>query len=1833
MIQELLSQLKDLDVVLWCEESRLRYDAPKGVMTPELLAKLREYKAEILDFLQSHQPASSPAISTIPKIDRNSEIPLSLGQQRLWFLNQLEPESTAYNSFSVRRIQGNLNIEALQQSLNEIIRRHEVLRTHFKTVDGQAIQVISSALTRTLPVIDLQTLPENEQSKALQQFVTEAEQKPFDIANEALIRVTLLRLNPQEHIFLLGMHHIVTDGWSLGIFIQELSTLYQAFCAGKPSPLEELPIQYADFAVWQRELLKGKVLETQLTYWKQQLGGQLPVLNLPTDYHQDSTRQDYSGQKQSLVLSSVLTQKVQTLSQKSGVTLFMTLLATFGILLCRQSRQEDIIVGTPIAGRNPIETERLIGLFIKTLALRTNLNGNPTFTQLLSRVQKVALEAYTHQDLPFEKLVEELQPERSLNRHPIFDVMFNFNNTPQTAFELSELNITPLPELVEPESKFLMTLYAQQQDHQLHLNLVYQKALFSAERMSCFLDQYQYLLEQIVADPNRPIQSYSLLTPQSRCLLPSPEITLPAPEYELVSNQFAAWVQKTPDQAAICQGNCTWSYQQLSQTAIAITQRLVTDGIQPGQVVGICGDRSFGMMASFLAVLSMGGVLLTLDLNWPQQRFSFCLTTAQAQCLLYVGKLQPEDQWMEQFIDIIFIDAHNGLIENQTSDLNPQSFPTNFPSPEDAAYIFFTSGTSGVPKGILGSHQGLSHFLNWQRQTFNIQPQDRVAQLTGITFDVVLRDIFLPLTSGATLCLPEPSDNLSPDCIVPWLEHQQISVLHTVPTLAQSWLSHLSATVNLKSLRWVFFAGEPLSETLVYQWRNAISQHCQIVNLYGPTETTLAKCYYQIPNQIFFGVQPVGFPLPQTQVFVIKDNHQFCGIGEPGEIAIRTPFRTLGYINVSEENQKQFVKNPFRDDPQDLLYYTGDLGRYRPDGSLDILGRKDFQVKIRGIRIELEEIEAVLTQHPGVEETVVIATEYQPGDRRLIAYVVPHQEQVPSFIELRQFLKSRLPEYMIPATFVPLEALPLTPNGKLDRRALPTPNWSKNISENTYIAPRNPIEQKLAEIWAAVLWLEQPVGIHDNFFELGGHSLLSVKLVAEIEKVFKTKLSIKALFQLSTIAELAGLLEDTTEIELTQIEVKKTSTIPQLNPDIYHQLLALTAGWKGQRVTPESLIVGVNTQGNQPALFWCFQGFRELSQMAKYIGSQQPIYGMRSGHLVMEYTEENIQALVAHYIDEILRIQPQGAYRLGGNCQSGKIMFKIAQQLQRQGKTVAILCLLEAFIPKPYFGEVALFFGQESDQFNPYKAFAQPELGYRKFYRGGFSINIISGDHGQYFKEPHIQVFTKKLREILESFQTDESSILSEEAYRAQLSTVSYLTAKAGEIISVVVTVKNISSVTWLATEKSSIFLANHWLDQEQKIIQWLDGRVEFPQDLQPGEVIELCLSVTAPIELGLYHLELDLVEEGVTWFKDRKSETMTIQVEVTTKEALQQLGYLEVEENNEFSNSSIQMAEDIKDCKKGQDSFEKGDFFSAIKFYKKAIKSNPNQSFEVYFQLGKALGATGKVSDAIATYQKVIELQPDFADVYWHLGQLQSQQGQLDDAIANYKKALNIAPDLVWMYPLLAEALTQNQQLEEAISVYQKALEFQDTDSQIYSRLGHLNLKNGHLEEAYLNYQKAIELQPDSVHLYNNLGNVLLKKGDRQAAIAAAQQSIQINPKQAVAYTILGNAFSQKEEYNQAIIAYQTAIEFQTNNPIPHSYFLLGNAFRQIEDFKSAIDVYQKALTLNPKNTFGIYRNLAEAFKRNQQIKEAIAAYKKALEIQPKNPNIRRMINQLQQQ
>ncbi|MCC5603474.1 non-ribosomal peptide synthetase [Nostoc favosum] len=1059
--------------------------------------------------------------------------PVSFAQQRLWFLDQLISDNTIYNVLTVIRLTGLLNLKALEQTFNEIVRRHESLRTTFIVLDGQPLQAIPAescanapSLTIPISVLDLQLMADDEREVEVRSIINAEIEHPFSLSSGPLLRVKLLVLSKTEHILLLNMHHIICDDWSIGVLIRELGTLYTAFAQNQSSPLLELPLQYADFAHWQREWLQGEVLQTQLTYWQQQLNG-ISMLHLPTDKPRPAI-QSYQGATQFFEFPKKLTDALEKLSQQEGVTFFMMLLAVFKTLLYRYTYQEDIAVGSPIANRNRSEIEGLIGFFVNSLVLRSNLSGNPTFRELLGRVREVTLGAYSQQDLPFDKLVEELHPERNLSYHPLFQVVFSLQNAPMSALELpglvpSFMNIDLKKTRFDLElhlwkcSDDFRSLWGANWEYSEGLRgvIVYNTDLFDKATITRMLDHFQTLLSSIVANPEQRIANLPLLSEAElhQVLVQWNNTKVNYPHDKCIHQLFEEQVQHHPDSIAVIFGNEQLTYQELNIRSNKLAQYLQKIGVCSGKLVGICISQSIDMIVGLLGILKAGGAYLPLDSSYPQERLKFMLEDAQVSVLLTQENLL---KYFECFLNPIVCIDKDWKIITQENKNNLESSVTN-----NLAYVIYTSGSTGKPKGVAITHKAVNRLV-CNTNYIKFSPSDKIAQASNTSFDAATFEIWGALLNGAQLVAVSKDVILSPHEFALQLQQKEISVLFLTTALFQQIARDVPQA--FASLRYLLFGGE----TVNIRWVKKIIKHGapkHLIHVYGPTENTTFSSYYHIqelPESATF--IPIGCPINNTQIYILDSHLQPLPIGVTGELYIGGDGLAREYLNHTELTAEHFITNPFSNNSKTLLYKTGDLARYLPDGNIEFLGRIDNQVKIRGFRIELSEIEAVLSEHPAVKETVVIADQDIPDNKYLVAYIVINVVEVSDLASvLRKYLKEKLPEYMVPAAYVVLESIPLTANGKVDRRALARTDIV-TFDRYDYVAPRSQVEELLAEIWAKVLAKEQ-ISVHDNFFELGGHSLLATQLISRIRDTFQIDVTVRNLFEAPTIEQLAKCID------------------------------------------------------------------------------------------------------------------------------------------------------------------------------------------------------------------------------------------------------------------------------------------------------------------------------------------------------------------------------------------------------------------------------------------------------------------------------------------------------------------------------------------------------------------------------------------------------------------------------------------------------------------------------------------------------------------------------------
>ncbi|HEX8559852.1 MAG TPA: amino acid adenylation domain-containing protein [Pyrinomonadaceae bacterium] len=1075
-------------------------------------AQLSAAKRALLEKRLAGLSGGEPGRQAIPRRASRGPAPLSFAQRRLWFLNRLEPGLFAYNIPSAVRLSGRLDAPLLEWCFDEIVRRHESLRTTFAEVEGQPAQIIAPELKVSVPVHDLSSLPAGAREAEAARLSTEEARRPFDLGAGPLLRALLLRLGAEEHVLLLTAHHIISDGWSLGVLVGELGALYEAGAAGRPSPLKELEIQYADFAEWQRGWLSGEEFERQLGYWRGRLAGAPPSLGLPTDRARPA-EMNYRGATLPLELSAELSESLRALSRREGVTLSMTLLAAFQALLQRFGNQDDVVVGVPVANRSREELEGLVGFFVNTLVMRTDLSGDPTFRELLGRVKEVALGAYAHQDAPFEMLVEELRPARDPSRNPLFQVIFDLQNAPAPALELKGLTLRP-HEIEPGTTRFELEMHLSDQPEGVRGALVYSTSLFTEATVRRLAARFRALLEEVAADADVRLSRIELLTGEERRRLLSEwnDTRRGYPRESSIPELFEEWAARSPQAVALAFGDQMLTYEELNRRANQLAHYLRGYGVGEETRVGVCVERSVEMVVAVLGVLKAGGAYVPLDPAYPHERLLFMMDDAGARVLLTVGRLA--DQLPAHPAPLVLLDADWPLIAAE-GEQNPEVRLT----PESLAYVTYTSGSTGAPKGVGVPHRGVARLVRGADYV-SLGPEEVFLQLAPLAFDASTFEIWGGLLNGSRLALMPPGMPSLRELGRALRRHRVTTLWLTAGLFHQMVDEQLE---DLAALRQLLAGGDVLSPSHVEKFL-AAAPSCRLVNGYGPTEgTTFTCCHVMSAPASVAGSVPVGRPIANTQVFILDGNLRLSPPGFVGELYAAGAGLARGYHERPGLTAERFIPHPFSTEPGARLYKTGDVGRWLEDGSVEFLGRADGQVKVRGHRVETGEVEAALLRAGGVRRAAVVAREGAAGDRRLVAYVVGDGRQV-SAEGLQKFLRERLPEYMLPSAFVFLEELPLTPNGKVDRRALPAPEQADAGREALYAAPRTPVEEMLAGLWAEVLKVGR-VGVHEDFFELGGHSLLVTQLVSRAQAHFGVELPLKLFFESATVAGQAAEVE------------------------------------------------------------------------------------------------------------------------------------------------------------------------------------------------------------------------------------------------------------------------------------------------------------------------------------------------------------------------------------------------------------------------------------------------------------------------------------------------------------------------------------------------------------------------------------------------------------------------------------------------------------------------------------------------------------------------------------
>ena len=1121
-IVTLISELAQQDIRLWLEQDNLRYSAPDGAMTADVIANLREHKPAIIAFLQQSAQQQSVSFSKLTRGSVAQGYEVSAAQQRLWFLQQLEPENSAYHIHAALMLEGPLQIDHLNKALNTIQQRHEVLRSSYQQQDGKLQQFIHAPTNIMLQATALEK--ETGEEQALHDAIQQHLHQRFDLS-ESVFRCQLWQLSPQRYAIAFTVHHIAADGWSLGIFVNELMALYQASIVNQPMVLAELSFQYIDFAHWQNQPEQQDKQQQQLSYWQQTLMG-CPNLDLPLD----RSRQALSDNRASVVnftLNTQQTQGLKTLAQAQQGTLFMSLLTAYAILLQRYSQQQDFAIGTPVAGRNLSQLEPMIGCFVNVLAIRCEMDDSLSFQQLLQQQVQQCTQAFEHQDVPFEQVVNALNTSRDLSQTPVFQTMLSLQNTPfQQDSELQSLKISPI-DYQELDAQFDLKLTVTEAETQLQCQFEFKQALFNGSTIEHMAGHFSRLIDCLLADSQQPVHAIDLFSSdalQQRLQLESGQdnaTTLALPDCQLLHKLFEQQVQKNPQAIATSDSQQSLSYEELNLRANQLAATLIENGLASESLVGVCMTRSVHMLTALLAVLKSGCAYVPMDPDFPIQRLQFIgEDTAIAHLLMdddsaAIGQALSDNT--ETAITNSYI-INNAFFSDKASAANPTIQQAN----NSLFNVIYTSGSTGTPKGVMVPHAGICNRLLWMQDSYALSVNDKVLQKTPYSFDVSVWELFWPIITGSQSYFADKDGHKDPGYLRDIMQRQQITTAHFVPSMLSVFLQ-TPEIEQCRSLRQVFCSGEALQQEQQNRFFTRLP-NSSLHNLYGPTEASIDVSFYDCSSAEDYASVPIGKAIANTQLHILDNQLRPLPCGIAGELYIGGANLARGYLNREELTASTFIDNPFHTQghPSAKLYKTGDLVRLSEDGNILYMGRLDHQLKIRGNRIELGEIEKTITDIAGVQEAIVKACPSSDGTDQLIAYYIA-DENLDSE-HLPRITASSLPSYMQPAAFIAVAAWPLTANGKINRNKLPQPDWAE-INQQAYVAPESDTEKQLAAIWAEVLQLPQ-VGIDDNFFHVGGHSLTATEALAKAQEAFAVEVPLRAIFENPNIRHIAQLLDE-----------------------------------------------------------------------------------------------------------------------------------------------------------------------------------------------------------------------------------------------------------------------------------------------------------------------------------------------------------------------------------------------------------------------------------------------------------------------------------------------------------------------------------------------------------------------------------------------------------------------------------------------------------------------------------------------------------------------------------
>jgi len=1205
------------------------------------LADLSPAQRVLLERRLLDRSAAAAAKSRVPRRETQSPVPLSYSQELLWLLSQLDGGGVAYNAPAAFRLQGPIDYGALQQAIDGLVARHEILRTTYDLVDDRPMQIVAPSGSAELRLVDLSGLSESEREAELQRLLHAESEHEFDLRVDCVLRPFLIRLGPEEHVFFNVMHHIATDGWSRSVLHGELTELYEAAVERRDPRLEPLAIQYADYAVWHRNWLDGGVLAQQLDYWRDALRSMPSRLELPTDRPRPAVRA-YLGDHTSRMVSMNVRQRLEAIAREGEATLFMVLLAAYATLLRRYSGQDDVVIGTPFAGRHRSELESMIGYFINPLALRVDVSGDPTFRELLSRARESTLGAFAHADVPYEMVVRATAPERDLSQTPVFQVMMVLHNPEwehkRPKFEPAGVTAT---ELVHEKgwAKFDLLLGTSQRPGGLNTTWEFSTELFEGDTAVRLGLHFEKLLESIAADPDQPVSRLPMLRDEERAAIISNWSKAPAafPRDRLVKDLVEEVAAAVPNDDAVAFDGERLTYRELDERANRLAHRLRRLGVGPGRRVGIYMGKSLDLVVAVLGVMKAGAAFVPLDPMYPEDRIEFMLEDAEPAVVIALPDNRPP------------VVGAGAALFTEWDELEQESsepLPTEARG-DDLAYVIYTSGSTGRPKGAMITNDSLVNAFFAYDEAYRLSKETSChLQMASFSFDVFAGDFIRALLSRSKLVLCPLEVVMDPEQLYALMLEERVDCAEFVPAVATMLCEHVeSVQGSLDFMRVMVVSSEGWRTDKHELYKRVSGPATRLINAYGLTEATIDSTYFEADSELIPDrFVPIGKPLANTEIYLLDGNLEPVPVGVPGELCIGGAGVAVGYLNRPELTAERFVDNPFA--PGSRLYRTGDLSRWLPDGNVEFLGRVDRQLKIRGFRIEPGEIEAVLERHPAVRTAAVLTWERRPGDTQLVAYFEPvDPARAPDAHALRDFVSAELPAFMVPATFVGVESFTLTPNGKLDRDALPTPEATHY--EDEIVEPRNDIERELVRIWRGVLEIDDPIGVTDDFFALGGHSLLAVRVFAEIERTFGIKLPLGLLFQGATVENLASALAE-----------------------------------KERRDQAWDTIVPIRAEGTRPPLFVVAGSDGEFLHYREFLDrldSDQPIYGLQPNLKNRSDPPTTIAGIAEMYVRDLLEFVPEGDIMIAGYCFSGLVAFEAARQLEQVGRHPTLLAIIDSY--------------------------------------------------------------------------------------------------------------------------------------------------------------------------------------------------------------------------------------------------------------------------------------------------------------------------------------------------------------------------------------------------------------------------------------------------------------------------------------------------------------------------------------------------------------------------